>query len=140
MSINDPTIPNEDGDNVDLRNHFDGRLDVIFSDGDRRIDVDQFWEMNYHEASIFLEVLQMCIMTLIIITYVITCLIFLIFLSVIQEGENNEKFDSHPHEPEALPAYLLVHNDWYYGMDLITSLVLIILAFAEDPATPPFEV
>lgn len=61
-------------------------------------------------------------------------------ISIIQEGENNEKFDSHPHEPEALPAYLLVHNDWYYGMDLITSLVLIILAFAEDPATPPFEV
>jgi len=57
-----------------------------------------------------------------------------------QEGENNEKFDSHPHEPEALPAYLLVHNDWYYGMDLATSLVLIMLAFAEDPATPPFEV
>lgn len=56
LSINDPTIPNEDCENVDLRNHFDGRLDVIFSDGDRRIDVDQFWEMNYHEASIFLEV------------------------------------------------------------------------------------
>lgn len=56
LSINDSTTPNEDGENVDLRNHFDGRLDVIFSDGDRRIDVDQFWEMNYHEASIFLEV------------------------------------------------------------------------------------
>lgn len=56
LSVNDTTIPNEDGENIDLRNHFDGRLDVIFSDGDRRIDVDQFWEMNYHEASIFLEV------------------------------------------------------------------------------------
>lgn len=56
LSVNDSTIPNEDGENIDLRNHFDGRLDVIFSDGDRRIDVDQFWEMNYHEASIFLEV------------------------------------------------------------------------------------
>lgn len=63
-----------------------------------------------------------------------------LYLFINQEGENNEKFDSHPHEPEALPAYLLVHNDWYYGMDLATSLVLIILAFAEDPATPPFEV
>lgn len=49
-------MPNEEGENIDLRNHFDGRLDVIFSDGDRRMDVDQFWEMNYHEASIFLEV------------------------------------------------------------------------------------
>jgi len=56
LSINDSTMPNEDGENIDLRNHFDGRLDVIFSDGDRRIDVNQFWEMNYHEASIFLEV------------------------------------------------------------------------------------
>lgn len=56
LSINDSTLPNEEGENIDLRNHFDGRLDVIFSDGDRRIDVDQFWEMNYHEASIFLEV------------------------------------------------------------------------------------
>lgn len=56
LSVNDTTTPNEDGENIDLRNHFDGRLDVIFSDGDRRIDVDQFWEMNYHEASIFLEV------------------------------------------------------------------------------------
>lgn len=56
LSINNSTLPNEDGENIDLRNHFDGRLDVIFSDGDRRIDVDLFWEMNYHEASIFLEV------------------------------------------------------------------------------------
>lgn len=56
LSINNSTLPNEEGENIDLRNHFDGRLDVIFSDGDRRIDVDQFWEMNYHEASIFLEV------------------------------------------------------------------------------------
>lgn len=62
------------------------------------------------------------------------------FMAYNQEGENNEKFDSHPHEPEALPAYLLVHNDWYYGMDLATSLVLIVLAFAENPATPPFQV
>lgn len=60
LSINDSTLPNEDGENIDLRNHFDGRLDVIFSDGDRRIDVDQFWEMNYHEASIFLEVNEKC--------------------------------------------------------------------------------
>jgi len=57
LSINDSVMPNEEGENIDLRNHFDGRLDVIFSDGDRRIDVDQFWEMNYHEASIFLEVI-----------------------------------------------------------------------------------
>ncbi|XP_063218916.1 two pore calcium channel protein 1-like isoform X3 [Bacillus rossius redtenbacheri] len=67
--------------------------------------------MNYHEASIFLE-----------------------------EGENNEKFDSHPHNPAALPAYLLVHNRWYYGLDMATSIVLLVLAFVEDPAIPYFKV
>ncbi|XP_076547770.1 two pore segment channel 1 isoform X1 [Osmia lignaria lignaria] len=72
-------------------------------------DHDLHWEMNYHEAAIFLE-----------------------------EGRNNEKFDSHPKHPEDLPAYLLVHNNWYYGLDLLTSLVLLALAFVEEPAVPLF--
>ncbi|XP_015608738.1 two pore calcium channel protein 1 isoform X2 [Cephus cinctus] len=74
------------------------------------IDADMHWEMNYHEASIFLE-----------------------------EGRNNEKFDSHPRHPEDLPAYLLVHNSWYYGLDLLTSFVLLALAFVEEPAVPLFR-
>lgn len=57
-----------------------------------------------------------------------------------QEGLNNEKFDSHPSSPEELPAYLRVHNPWYHGLDLLASLVLILLAFTEDPAVPAFEV
>lgn len=61
-------------------------------------------------------------------------------LFVFQEGENNEKFDSHPCEPETLPAYLLVHNQWYYGLDLATSLILLALALGEDPAVPAFKV
>lgn len=68
------------------------------------------WEMNYHEAAIFLE-----------------------------EGENNEKFDSHPRHPSALPAYLLVHNSWYYGVDLATSVALLSLALFEEPAVDQFE-
>ncbi|XP_065173158.1 two pore channel protein 1-like isoform X2 [Atheta coriaria] len=67
------------------------------------------WEMNYHEAAIFLE-----------------------------EGENNEKFDSHPRHPSALPAYLLVHNNWYYGLDLSASLILLLLALAEEPSVSRF--
>ncbi|VVC97838.1 unnamed protein product [Leptidea sinapis] len=55
------------------------------------------------------------------------------------EGLNNEKFDSHPSSPEELPAYLMVHNPWYHGLDLLASLVLILLAFTEDPAVPAFE-
>ncbi|KAK8732767.1 hypothetical protein OTU49_006915, partial [Cherax quadricarinatus] len=39
------------------------------------------WEMNYHEAAIFLE-----------------------------EGENNDKFNSHPRDRNALPAYLVTHK------------------------------
>lgn len=69
------------------------------------------WQMNYHEAAIFLE-----------------------------EGQNNEKFDSHPQHPSALPAYLLVHNSWYYGLDLATSILLLLLALVEEPAVPLFEV
>ncbi|XP_039751866.1 two pore calcium channel protein 1-like isoform X2 [Pararge aegeria] len=71
---------------------------------------DEHWEMNYHEAAIYLE-----------------------------EGQNNEKFDSHPSSPEELPAYLRVHNPWYHGLDLLASLVLILLAFSEDPAVPAFK-
>ncbi|XP_012251798.1 two pore calcium channel protein 1-like isoform X2 [Athalia rosae] len=74
------------------------------------LDADMHWEMNYHEAAIFLE-----------------------------EGRNNEKFDSHPRHPEDLPAYLLVHNSWYYGLDLLTSLILLALAFVEEPAVPLFQ-
>ncbi|XP_043269050.1 two pore calcium channel protein 1-like isoform X2 [Venturia canescens] len=75
------------------------------------LDADLHWEMNYHEAAIFLE-----------------------------EGRNNEKFDSHPRHPDDLPAYLLVHNSWYYGLDLFTSLLLLALAFVEEPAVPLFQV
>ncbi|KAL0868052.1 hypothetical protein ABMA27_008699 [Loxostege sticticalis] len=71
---------------------------------------DEHWEMNYHEAAIYLE-----------------------------EGLNNEKFDSHPSSPEELPAYLRVHNPWYHGLDLLASLLLILLAFTEDPAVPAFR-
>ncbi|XP_025834765.1 two pore calcium channel protein 1-like [Agrilus planipennis] len=67
---------------------------------------EDHWEMNYHEAAIYLE-----------------------------EGRNNEKFDSHPSHPSDLPAYLLVHNSWYYGFDLFFSLILLLLALFEEPTT-----
>ncbi|GJQ79890.1 hypothetical protein Trydic_g18337 [Trypoxylus dichotomus] len=76
----------------------------------RDADGSDQWDMNYHEAAIFLE-----------------------------EGENNEKFDSHPRHPSALPAYLLVHNNWYYGLDLAASLILLTLALAEEPSVANFK-
>ncbi|XP_033198710.1 two pore segment channel 1 isoform X1 [Bombus vancouverensis nearcticus] len=84
---------------------------AVLPSHDSITDHDLHWEMNYHEAAIFLE-----------------------------EGKNNEKFDSHPKHPEDLPAYLLVHNNWYYGLDLLTSLILLALALVEEPAVSLFSI
>ena len=74
-------------------------------------EVTKSWELNYREAAIFLE-----------------------------EGINNDKLTSHPSCHEALPAYLLVHNKWYYALDFAASLLLILLTFTERPANPLFRV
>lgn len=74
-------------------------------------EVSRSWELNYREAAIFLE-----------------------------EGVNNDKLTSHPHCHEALPAYLLVHNKWFYALDFAASLLLILLTFTEKPANPLFRV
>ncbi|XP_076034429.1 two pore calcium channel protein 1-like isoform X2 [Oratosquilla oratoria] len=82
-------------------------------EADQNVPQDQVtskWEMNYHEASIFLE-----------------------------EGENNDKFNSHPRDRNALPAYLVVHNHWFYTLDLAASLLLMGLALIEPPAVPMFQ-
>ncbi|XP_046456240.1 two pore calcium channel protein 1-like [Daphnia pulex] len=74
------------------------------------VEVTKSWELNYREAAIFLE-----------------------------EGINNDKLTSHPSCHEALPAYLLVHNKWYYALDFAASLLLILLTFTEKPANPLFR-
>src|SRR5882724_3364910 len=63
------------------------------------------WKMNYNESSIYLE-----------------------------EGFNNDKFDYHPRSRSSLPAYLVVHNNWFYSLDLFATLLLLSLAFIEKPA------
>uniref|UniRef100_UPI00358DF891 two pore channel protein 1 n=1 Tax=Myxine glutinosa TaxID=7769 RepID=UPI00358DF891 len=68
------------------------------------------WNMNYQEAAIYL-----------------------------QEGENNDKFFSHPRTCAALPAYLLVHNTWFYLVELAAALLLMALSLCESPAVPYFE-
>lgn len=65
------------------------------------------WEMNYQEAAIYL-----------------------------QEGENNDKFFTHPKNAKALAAYLFVHNHLFYLMELITALLLLLLSLCEAPAVP----
>ncbi|CAB1319898.1 unnamed protein product [Coregonus sp. 'balchen'] len=67
----------------------------------------QSWEMNYQEAAIYL-----------------------------QEGENNDKFFTHPRNPKALAAYLFAHNHLFYMMELLTGLLLMVLSLSEAPAVP----
>ncbi|KAJ1092402.1 hypothetical protein NDU88_005512 [Pleurodeles waltl] len=70
----------------------------------------QNWEMNYQEAAIFL-----------------------------QEGENNDKFFTHPKDGQALTAYLFAHNHLFYLMELSTGLTLLLLSLCEAPAVPPLR-
>uniref|UniRef100_A0A8C9USE8 Two pore segment channel 1 n=1 Tax=Spermophilus dauricus TaxID=99837 RepID=A0A8C9USE8_SPEDA len=65
------------------------------------------WEMNYQEAAIYL-----------------------------QEGENNDKFFTHPKDTRALGAYLFVHNHLFYLMELLTALLLLLLSLCQAPAVP----
>ncbi len=69
------------------------------------------WKMNYHESAIYLE-----------------------------EGFNNDKFDFHPRSRSSLPAYLVVHNHWFYSLDLFAALLLLSLALLEKPALNRFKV
>ncbi|XP_067935277.1 two pore channel protein 1-like [Watersipora subatra] len=69
------------------------------------------WMMNYQEAAIYLE-----------------------------EGVNNEKFDTHPKSHKALPAYLIAHHPFFHVMDLFASLLLLSLAIIERPAVQSIHV
>ncbi|MED6258492.1 Two pore calcium channel protein 1, partial [Ilyodon furcidens] len=73
----------------------------------QNVSLKQSWEMNYQEAAIYL-----------------------------QEGENNDKFFTHPRNPKALAAYLFAHNHLFYMMELVTGLLLLMLSLCEAPAVP----
>lgn len=53
-----------------------------------------------------------------------------------QEGQNNDKFFTHPKDARALAAYLFVHNHFFYMMELLTALLLLLLSLCESPAVP----
>lgn len=65
----------------------------------------KLWQLNYQEAAIFL-----------------------------QEGSNNDKFNTHPRTHEALPAYQVAHNRWFHTLDLLAAIVIMLLAVSERPA------
>ncbi|KAL4223541.1 Two pore calcium channel protein 1 [Mactra antiquata] len=52
----------------------------------------------------------------------------------LQEGENNDKFYTHPRKLEALPAYAIAHNTWFHVLDLCAALLVLLLAACERPA------
>uniref|UniRef100_A0A670ZW95 Voltage-dependent calcium channel protein TPC1 n=1 Tax=Pseudonaja textilis TaxID=8673 RepID=A0A670ZW95_PSETE len=56
-----------------------------------------------------------------------------------QEGENNDKFVTHPKDPKALASYLFVHNHLFYLMELTTALLLLLLSLCEAPAVAIFR-
>lgn len=58
------------------------------------------------------------------------------FERCVQEGENNDKFFTHPRNPKALAAYLFAHNHLFYMMELLTGLLLMMLSLCEAPAVP----
>lgn len=61
-------------------------------------------------------------------------MVFILFL--FQEGKNNDKFDTHPRDPNALAAYLFAHNHLFYMLELSTGLLLLLLSLCEAPAVP----
>ncbi|KAL5016939.1 hypothetical protein ScPMuIL_006528 [Solemya velum] len=65
-------------------------------------DPRMVWEFNYQEAAIFLE-----------------------------EGENNDKYTTHPRTQDSVPAYLLAHSTWMYVFDLFATLLILLLALCE---------
>lgn len=87
----------------------------------------QWWESNYKEAAIFLEVRIARIAKK--STLPLKSLSFLF----LQEGENNDKFSHHPRSYDHLPAYLLVHNKWFNSLDLGAALILLSLGLVEAP-------
>ena len=52
----------------------------------------------------------------------------------LQEGADNDKFYTHPRSHDALPAYEIAHNKWFYLIDLGASLLILALAAFERPA------
>ncbi|XP_033030441.1 two pore calcium channel protein 1 [Lacerta agilis] len=99
-------LPSENGGNYDLVSDTSSP-----ASGDchprRSCGGRQNWEMNYQESAIYL-----------------------------QEGENNDKFFTHPKDAKALSAYLFVHNHPFYLMELTTALMLLMLSLCEAPAVP----
>ena len=50
----------------------------------------------------------------------------------LQEGQNNDQFDTHPSR-ETMRWYLRAHSTCFYLVDMVASLLLLCLALTERP-------
>ena len=50
----------------------------------------------------------------------------------LQEGQNNDQFDTHPSH-ETMRWYLRAHSTCFYLVDMVASLLLLCLALTERP-------
>ena len=50
----------------------------------------------------------------------------------LQEGQNNDRFDTHPSH-ETMRWYLRAHSTCFYLVDMVASLLLLCLALTERP-------
>ncbi|XP_038058978.1 two pore calcium channel protein 1-like [Patiria miniata] len=106
-TMNDLTSPLMNDTDVGETGTMNGFPDGVSVSTDDAADesVRQRWQLNYQEAAIYLK-----------------------------EGENNHNFSTHPKSQDALPAYILVHNVWFYMMDFTAAILLLGLALCERPA------
>ena len=54
----------------------------------------------------------------------------------VQEGEDNEKFVHHPTNRQSKVAFKILHHPAYYITHLIVTILLMLLALAENYPTP----
>ncbi|XP_068750290.1 two pore channel protein 1-like isoform X2 [Montipora capricornis] len=52
----------------------------------------------------------------------------------LQEGQNNDRFDTHPTRA-TIRWYLMAHSTFFYVLDLMASLLLLFLGLTEKPAS-----
>ncbi|XP_021017753.1 two pore calcium channel protein 1 isoform X2 [Mus caroli] len=105
-SLGQEQLPSKNGGSHSVHNSQVPSL-VSRADSPHSSPTGHNWEMNYQEAAIYL-----------------------------QEGQNNDKFFTHPKDARALAAYLFVHNHFFYMMELLTALLLLLLSLCESPAVP----
>ena len=52
----------------------------------------------------------------------------------LQEGENNERFDTHPTR-QNVRWYLVAHSTFFFILDMMAALFLLALGLTEKPAS-----